>query len=809
MTGWTRLSQQISKERWLYGSRELLERLCLEWADPERGKRKGNRLLEGFPLAQGRQLLAEWGEKSLIDKVPELPEFIAASIRRDRLRGAAKYTAVAVVIATFAIGLSMYKSYEQARVEADAASAIARSQADLRDGDTMSAVTFARTAFDKLPSEQSRSTLASALLDISPHLVATFDVGNDISPAIAWIGDTKLAFLPRTDGGTVRIIDIESRRATQTKPFPMPNVIRQTDGNRANIEVMRALPSERLMTVFNEGTLGLLLPGAVPSLHKVPTGTLNGAGSASIGTHGSLIVTLSIAGDVVGTECGIELAMPLKCVDHPVEGVSGKVVAVNHDETRFAVGDRSGLITVYDRVARRVIEPVSIGGTPTAFAWSSSDRLAVATAKNEIAIIKPGSPNPEASQRTDTVTSSLSWSNDGKSLAFPCGHDVWVWLATPTTEGNFNFEPIRRLEGHSAPVNRVEWSPDGRRLASESNDGTIRIWSLEQNRDVTFAFYAERPTQLFTVAVSADGDQVAAGSEDGTIRIWDSSSGKLLSVVESRDNASPVTSLAWSRSGELAACHDDETITIVSMGEPHEVRRVHEARCTRRIVFTGAGRKIAMPQRGSNLIVLMIPEDPTKLTEIDLRDVDPWGIATDDRGTQLFVNCGNDGVPAVIDINNKRLVKMTPTSILGGNGGESLSVSTGGKWLASSGSDRYVRIYDVSARAGAGVLLMEQDEPNVVAFSPHGARLAALGQKNRLYVWDSAFSADRLVAIDMQLAKPLVSGDWNGSNYGWMAWLTTDSIVVAAGTSAMRVVNVAPMSWNRRIDAIAPVKIHP
>jgi WD40 repeat protein len=184
-------------------------------------------------------------------------------------------------------------------------------------------------------------------------------------------------------------------------------------------------------------------------------------------------------------------------------------------------------------------------------------------------------------------------------------------------------------------------------------------------------------------------------------------------------------------------------------------------------------------------------------------------VAWDDKLGRLFVAC-DDGLPHVVDVAGKNVRAMTPTAIPDNHGAGSLSVSADGKWLASSGGDRHVRIYDIPANAGAETLIMEQDEPNVVAFNPDATRLAALGTRNRLYVWTrAAGTSERFAIVDAVLARPLVAENGGDQNTGWMAWLASESVAVATGASTIRVINLDPASWQRRLSAIAPKKIQP
>ncbi|KAK4140202.1 putative HET containing-domain vegetative incompatibility protein [Dichotomopilus funicola] len=83
---------------------------------------------------------------------------------------------------------------------------------------------------------------------------------------------------------------------------------------------------------------------------------------------------------------------------------------------------------------------------------------------------------------------------------------------------------LQTFEGHSGWVQSVAFSPDGSRIASGSNDQTIRIWDAKSGKEVRkLEGHSDR---VRSVAFSPDGSRIASGSDDQTIRIWDAKSGK-------------------------------------------------------------------------------------------------------------------------------------------------------------------------------------------------------------------------------------------------------------------------------------------
>src|SRR5262249_55757336 len=92
--------------------------------------------------------------------------------------------------------------------------------------------------------------------------------------------------------------------------------------------------------------------------------------------------------------------------------------------------------------------------------------------------------------------------------------------------------------GHGAPVNCLAFSPDGKTLASGSNDKTVKIWDLASGKEVVTLQSHARP--VVSVAFSPDGKMLASACDstapfdirtglvekDDNIKLWDVATGK-------------------------------------------------------------------------------------------------------------------------------------------------------------------------------------------------------------------------------------------------------------------------------------------
>ncbi|MEB3830402.1 AAA-like domain-containing protein, partial [Phormidium sp. CCY1219] len=74
-----------------------------------------------------------------------------------------------------------------------------------------------------------------------------------------------------------------------------------------------------------------------------------------------------------------------------------------------------------------------------------------------------------------------------------------------------------RLEGHSDWVTSVSFSPDGKTLATASDDCTARVWDLSGNE---LARLEGHSRSVLSVSFSPDGKTLATASGDRTARVW-------------------------------------------------------------------------------------------------------------------------------------------------------------------------------------------------------------------------------------------------------------------------------------------------
>ena len=293
--------------------------------------------------------------------------------------------------------------------------------------------------------------------------------------------------------------------------------------------------------------------------------------------------------------------------------------------------------------------------------------------------------------------------------------------------------PYTVLEGHKSSVNSVAFSPDGKTLASGSNDNTIRLWNVETGE--TIRTLTGHRSSVRSVAFNPVGQTLASGSYDKTIRLWDVTTGETVKTY--RENTAEINSLAFSPDGQVLASGKSGfggtyiRLWDISLG----VGVGWYDSSVWSVAFNPNGKILASGSWNSvTLWTITIGENvpgAIRLRTLSGHRDDVRCVAFSPDGTTLASGSA-DRTIRLWDASTGNTIRT-----LSGHRGNVYSVafSPDGTILASGSSDDIIRLWDASTGDPIITLRGHRDVVYSVAFSPDGETLASGSFDNTIRLW--------------------------------------------------------------------------
>jgi WD40 repeat protein/serine/threonine protein kinase len=282
--------------------------------------------------------------------------------------------------------------------------------------------------------------------------------------------------------------------------------------------------------------------------------------------------------------------------------------------------------------------------------------------------------------------------------------------------------------GHSMPVRSVAYSPDGTRIATGSDDSTIKLWDADNGQEI--CTLSPNQGRVFEVVFSPDGKRIASAGSDNTIKIQDVQSGNIVATLKGHDNY--IKAVAFSRDGkQLVSIGFDATVKRWNADTWQEVSTFRIGESVVDVAFSPDGTRIvSCMNHGIHLW------DATTGQELSRRDnavMWPHSVAFSPDGMKIAA-----AGYGVITLWNVELTQKLWTGDGKMGWVRNLSFSPDGARIASTGDiDILLGVWDVGSGLQITPLVGHTGRVFGFAFNPDGTRLASVSADKTLRLWDA------------------------------------------------------------------------
>ncbi|ETO29784.1 G-protein beta WD-40 repeats containing protein [Reticulomyxa filosa] len=290
------------------------------------------------------------------------------------------------------------------------------------------------------------------------------------------------------------------------------------------------------------------------------------------------------------------------------------------------------------------------------------------------------------------------------------------------------FRPLKILEAHTGIVYGVRFSPDGSKILSHSEDGTIVIWDAKLGKQIQVL--KGHVLSVYDAQFSPDGNMVVSCSLDRTIRLWDVKSGSEIRMWRGHSNS--ITSTEFSPDGKIVVSGScDQTIRLWDIQSGQEIQKMEgHFNWVNDVEFSSDGQRLVSSSSDDTIGIWDVKSG--ELINTLVGHLGYVMTAQFSPCNRFIVSCSSDGTIKIWDDKTKKELKS-----LTGHSATIRDVQffPDGQTVVSCSLDKTIRLWDV--QLGVEIQKLEGSANYVIGvdISPDGNTVVSSGSDKTIRLW--------------------------------------------------------------------------
>ncbi|MGD1714327.1 eIF2A-related protein [Dapis sp. BLCC M172] len=318
--------------------------------------------------------------------------------------------------------------------------------------------------------------------------------------------------------------------------------------------------------------------------------------------------------------------------------------------------------------------------------------------------------------RDQNKVSDVEFSQDGKMIA-TASHNGTVKL------WNLQGQLLQILKGHNSSISDIDFSPDRKTILTASDNGTVKLWNFQGQ---LLQILKGHNSGISHVDFSPDGKIITTASSDGIVKLW-SQQGELLQTLKGHNSG--ISNVDFSPDGKTITTASDDGIVKLwnQKGELLQTIEAHDNRLAD-INFSSDGKTIATSSDDG--IVKLWNQQGELLQTIEAHHDRPSDVNFSSDG-KMMATASDDGTVKLWNQQGQELQTLKGHNSLVSD----VELRQDGKMMATAGDDGTVKLWN---QQGQELQILQEYNSLVsdVAFSPDGKMMATASDDSTVKLWN-------------------------------------------------------------------------